>query len=145
MRRFLAHFPLAVCLIMPAIADADSPRAAVIEIADRWTGQVGLGRSLEEAGFRVTQVDLEMDETPDVELIAIGSFASESDAVRAWLTRNRQGLLERVAQGTVLLQMTQADQTEGRPTFLPEPLSISRTDLDGLPVVIQVDQHPLLD
>lgn len=145
MRSLLSLLPIAVWLLSTMITQAEPPRAAVIELADHWTGQVGLSRSLEEAGFRVIPVDLQSAEVPDVELIAVGSFASESEAVRTWLSKQRDGLRQRVAQGAVLLQLTQADQTEASPSFLPKQLSITRTDLDGLPVVIQMDQHPLLD
>ncbi|WDQ19018.1 metallophosphoesterase [Rhodopirellula sp. P2] len=118
--------------------------AVVIEVADPWTGQVGLQAGLEAAGFEVATIDLQQDTLPEADLIAVGSFASEEAAVRKWLENNRKLLGERVAAGAVLLELTQADQTESSIAFLPDSLSASRTDRDGNPVIVHAPQHPLL-
>lgn len=122
----------------------DRLTAGVIEIADPWTDQLGLAAGLQEAGFEVQAIDLTQDTVPEVDLIAIGSFVSEDPSIRQWLAGNRDALLQRVTNGTALLQFTQADQTEKAPAFLPDKLSASRTDLDGMPVIVRAAEHPLL-
>ncbi|MFG0265467.1 MAG: metallophosphoesterase [Rhodopirellula sp. JB055] len=125
-------------------SDRSAPTAAVIEIVDPWTKQVGLRAGLETAGFQVAAVDLHQATVPTADLIVVGSFASEDDSVRKWLKDNRDELAERVAAGAVLLELTQADQTESSIAFLPGSLSASRTDRDGNPVIVHAPQHPLL-
>jgi hypothetical protein len=131
-------------LLSAAPAVANPPEAAYIEISDRWTEQVGLDDALERSGFSPVPMDLSSGDVPRTPLIVVGSFASESATVRQWLAENRDGLLERVAAGTVLLQWTQADQTEPTPRFLPESLTIRRTDRDGTPVRVLAAGHPLV-
>jgi hypothetical protein len=127
-----------LCTMLPAAAQ----RALVFEHADRWTGAIGAARMLAGAGFEVAPLPLDRP-PPAADLILFGSFASEDERYRAYVRRHRDALLQFVAGGGVLLQWTQADQTEAEPPFLPDGLHARRTDADA-PRAIAPGAHPLL-
>lgn len=120
-------------------------RASYWETADRWTGQVGLGRSLAEAGFQSKAFDPLMGIPKNADVLVFGSFLSENPGYRSWVKTNADQILTFLQQGGVVVQFTQADQTESSPAFLPDGYSIKRTDKDGNPVKVLADDHPLVN
>ncbi len=118
--------------------------ASYWEIADHWTNQVGLGRSLEETGFRAKPLDPSAGVPHDADLLIFGSFLSEDPAYRAWTKTHAEEIAEFLRDGGVVVQLTQADQTEASPAFLPDGLAVRRTDRDGTPVKVVADDHPLV-
>lgn len=112
-----------------------APRALYFEVADRWTGAIGLGRMLTEAGFDAAPIDPEAALVLDgVDLVALGSFCTESAAYAPMVERESEALRGFMASGGTVLQMTQADQTEAAPPWLPEGLEYRREDPDMGPV-----------
>ncbi|HBE69927.1 MAG TPA: hypothetical protein DDW52_17410, partial [Planctomycetaceae bacterium] len=104
------------------------PKAQYWEIADKWTGQTGLRRSLEGAGFETSVFKPDQGLSDECDLLALGSFLSEDSSYRAWAGSASSEVADFLARGGVILQLTQADQTESTPAFLPGKLKISRTD-----------------
>ena len=105
-------------------------KAYVWDYADKWSGRTGAMRLLSEAGFDVEP--LPMDRTPFglSGLIFIGSFASEDPQYGSYTKQHATALYNFVDKGNVLLQMTQADQTEASPPFLPTTHGARRNDED---------------
>lgn len=137
----LSLLPLIVsCLFGSAISAPDpsavaaggaKPVACVLEYTDQWTKSAHAAERLAEAGFRVSSLPL--DRSPlelDADLIFIGSFACEHPGYTDYMGRYGRDLLEFVSQGRVLIQMTQADQVEAEPPFLPASLGAIRCDRD---------------
>jgi len=144
MIRLFVTLSLLIGLSVSAVQAAEL-QALHMEVADRWTHQVGLAKSLEQAGFATKSWDRNPSAlTRKTDLFVIGSFASESPNCRKWLEQHAQQLGQFLRSGGVLLQLTQADQTEALPAFLPEGLCVRRTDKDGEPVRVLDDQHPLV-
>jgi len=114
----------------PAAA-GEKPLAAVLEITDQWTKSAHGAERLEEAGFRV--VALPLDHSPldcGADLMFIGSFFCEHPTYPEYLRRHAGALSAFVEEGGVLVQMTQADQFEAEPPFLPDSLRAKRGDTD---------------
>lgn len=111
-------------------AGPERVKAYVWDFADHWTGRTGAMRLLKEAGFDVQP--LPMDRTPFglSGLIFIGSFASEHPQYAAYMKQHAAALYNFVDKGNVLVQMTQADQTEAAPPFLPTTHGARRGDQD---------------
>ena len=131
--------------ISASIQAGDRPRALVLEHVDQWTNSARAAELLERAGFNVEPLPL--DESPiafEAELIMIGSFASEHPEYAAYMQRYAEDLYEYVDKGHTLLQMTQADQVEAEPPFLPSTHAAKRADQDfGVAIVLSPD-NPLL-
>ncbi len=140
MLAYLALFLTVIC----NDADAKAPTASYWEIADRWTNQIGLGRSLKEAGFQAQPLDPSAGVPRDADVVIFGSFLSEQPEYRSWTNRHAAAIAEYLRGGGVVVQLTQADQTESSPAFLPKGLSVRRTDRDGAPVKVVADDHPLV-
>ena len=121
------------------------PKALVFEFADPWTKRIGAARVLAAAGFDVAPLPLDRspaDLTADV--IVLGSFVSESPEYRAYAKRYAADLYHYVDRGHVLVQLTQADQTEASPPFLPTTQGARRSDRDFASARILVPDHPLV-
>ena len=132
-----------------------APRALVWEVADSYTGQTGARRAMIEAGFAVKELDDAAPLGPQLETIDVlflGSFVSEADSYGAFWSEassNVASLHGWVAAGGTLVQMTQADQTEASPPFLPDhgdaPMSARRSDVDLRTVLSLAPGHVLID
>lgn len=107
------------------------PTAYVFEFEDQWTQSLGAAEYLAKAGFDVSPLPL--DKSPfaaQVDVIFLGSFASESPAYRDYMSRHAGDLYHYVNKGHLLVQMAQADQTETTPPFLPSTHGARRADQD---------------
>ena len=136
---------LLATLLFTALAAAEPPRALVVEHADKRTKAVGLAAQLEKTGYTVRPLALDRAPEPGMaEIVAIGSFATERPEVAAYLREHAAALQAFVRAGGVVLQMTQADQTERRPAFLPEGMDATRTDRDDSRIYVTARGHPLL-
>ncbi|MFT5731412.1 MAG: 3',5'-cyclic AMP phosphodiesterase CpdA [Planctomycetota bacterium] len=139
----------------PATAQAPRPRALVWEIADAFTAQTGARRAMIEAGFAVQALDDAASLAPQlakVDVLFLGSFVSEADTYAAFwsnTSENSASLHKWIGAGGTLVQMTQADQTEASPMFLPSSgdmrMSASRNDVDLATVLALAPGHPLID
>ncbi len=141
----LAVALLLVLSLTPPLRGAAKPRALVFEHVDQWTKSARLTELLEAAGFEVAPLPL--DESPfafDEELIAIGSFASEHAAYTEYMQQYADDLYNYVDKGHTLLQLTQADQFEAVPTFLPTTHGAKRGDQDFGTALVLVPENPLL-
>jgi hypothetical protein len=136
------------CVMALCAADAladDKPTAFVLEHVDQWTKSAMTASLLEEAGFDVRPLPL--DESPflfDVDLIVIGSFASEHPGYAQYMREYANDLFNFVDKGHTLLQLTQADQVESEPPFLPTTHGARRSDLDTGTVEVRSASSPLL-
>src|SRR5688572_18889988 len=119
-------------------------KAYVWDFADRWTSRTGAARLLKAAGFEVEPLPL--DKTPFglKGLIFIGSFASEDPRYAPYMKQHAAALYNFVDKGNVLLQMTQADQTEAQPPFLPTTHGARRNDQDFTQVQVLSPKNFLL-
>jgi 3',5'-cyclic AMP phosphodiesterase CpdA len=143
MKALIIHVALALCAATAA-AD-DKPTAYVFEHVDQWTKSAMATPLLEQAGFDVQPLPL--DRSPflfDVDLIVIGSFASEHPRYGAYLKDYAADLFNYVDKGHTLLQLTQADQVEREPPFLPTTHGARRNDLDTASVDVCSPSSPLL-
>ncbi len=134
------------CLILASSAAQAHPGVSVryLEIEDGWTRSTGVERLL--ANRRFHAAPLGFDHAPDldgVDLLIVGSFASEHPDYHAYMKRHARTLRDFVARGGVLLQFTQADQTEASPAFLPDELTARRCDLDPTAITVADRAHPL--
>jgi 3',5'-cyclic AMP phosphodiesterase CpdA len=121
------------------------PTAYVFEFLDPHTGSPGEGAQLlAQAGFNVQPLPLDRDPTELQGLMFLGSFASESPDYRAYVARWTKQIYTFVDAANVLLHMTQADQTEAVPMFLPNSQVAQRNDADVGELVALEPAHPLL-
>ena len=137
---------LSVCPVGAAQSRPARLRAAAFERPNRSTkGAQGAERLLSEAGFEVRPFDPSTAPSPDaIDVLVLGSFVSESEAYKRFMAAHAKALAEFVRGGGVLLQFTQADQTEPAAPFLPDGLLARRCDEDVAPLRILVADHPLL-
>lgn len=122
------------------------PTAYVFERMDPHTGVLGEASALlAAAGFDVQPLPLDRDPRELHGLILLGSFVSESQEYKDWVRRYPREIYTFVDAANVLVELTQADQTELRPPFLPNSQTARRTDTD-LGMLVALDStHPLLD
>jgi hypothetical protein len=106
------------------------PTAYVFDHSDPYTRVEGASGFLSRAGFDVQVLPLDRSPMELSGLIFLATFASESSAYRTYMNKYAADLQAFVAQGNVIVQMTQADQTEATPPFLPPTLKARRSDLD---------------
>ena len=85
---------------------------------------------LTAAGFTVQPLPLDRDPRQLRGLIFLGSFVSETAEYKDWVARFPTEIYTFVDAANVLVEMSQADQTEERPPFLPTSQSARRTDVD---------------
>jgi hypothetical protein len=122
-----------------------TPVAYVLETTDPFTSQPStVGAQLAAAGFQVLPLPLDVDPATLRGLIAFGSFASESPVYQDYVTRNAVHLYQFVDKANVLLQLTQADQTEPSPPFLPSTKTARRQDPDLARLFVTSPRNPLL-
>lgn len=115
-----------------APAQSTPPRALVFEHEDRWTRSARCAERLAAAGFEVAPLPL--DRSPyglEVEVIVLGSFVSEHPGYADYMARYKEDLYRFVDTGRVLVQLTQADQVEAAPPFLPTTQGARRDDTDA--------------
>lgn len=147
--RSAAPFALA-CLLFPALLTAQAPgkvpvRALVYEHVDQWTQSANAIDLLRAAGAEVAPLPL--DRSPkslDVDLIVLGSFVSEHPDYAAYMKSYGEDLYHFVDRGHLLVQLTQADQVEKVPPFLPSTHGARRVDDDAATVAVLRPAHPLL-
>ncbi|MBN1514848.1 MAG: metallophosphoesterase [Phycisphaerae bacterium] len=121
------------------------PTACVFEHVDQWTKSAKAAELLEQAGFHVRPLSLDRSAADlDVDLIFIGSFASEHPQYGAYMAAYAEGLYHFVDHGHTLVQMTQADQVEPEPPFLPSTHGARRCDRDFQTAYVLSPEHPLL-
>jgi hypothetical protein len=121
------------------------PTAYLFDFVDPHTGTQGEASALlAQAGFEVQPLPPDRNPRELRGLIYFGSFASESQAYREYVGRYAKDLHAFVADGNVLLQMTQADQTEPVPMFLPSSQVAQRNDTDVGELLALDREHPLL-
>ncbi len=122
-------------------------QVAVLEHADAWTRQsVGAAVLLERCGATVHPLDLSrspIDQTPSLDLVVFGSFTNNAPAYGEYVKSFGPALQEFVAQGGVVLELTQSDQFGDQVTYLPPPLLARRCDDDFDDVHVIAAQHPL--
>jgi hypothetical protein len=115
----------------PATFDCpEVPTAYLFDRPDPFTGVMGASALLAQAGFEVKALPLDQDPSLLRGLIFFASFASESPEYRSYVKDNAARLYTFVDHGNVLLQMSQADQTEAVAPFLPAAYEARRSDLD---------------
>lgn len=125
-------------------AQADAVKAYVWDFADRWTNMTGAARLLKEAGFDVEPLPLDRSPFELRGLIFIGSFASEDPQYAPYMKQYAAALYAFVDKGNVLMQMTQADQTEAQPPFLPTTHGARRNDFDTDQIAVLSPKNFLL-
>lgn len=138
---FLSLVPAVLALAAAPTPAQDSAqdsaplRALCFETRDRWTEATGLNAALTAAGFETRTLDpaapLDLE---GVDLLALGSFCSEDAGYAAFAAAARGPLTRFLEEGGTVLQLTQADQTEATPAWLPEGLAYAREDPDLGPV-----------
>jgi Calcineurin-like phosphoesterase len=120
------------------------PTAYVFDHADPFTGVEGAAELLARAGFQVQPLPMTDTPTSLRGLIFFASFASESEIYRSYVRSNAANLYTFVDGGNVLVQMTQADQTEAVAPFLPTGYQARRSDLDLGRLKVLDPGYPLL-
>ena len=124
-------------------------RAAVLEFEDRWTqGATGVKQLLTKVGVHVN--DLVLSQSPlgqpeSPHLIVFGSFTNNSDDYLKYVKEYSKELRQFVAQGGVLLEMTQSDQYGNTVSYLPAGMVTKRGDRDLSTVFAIAANHPLVE
>ncbi len=121
-------------------------RAAVLEFADKWTKQAtGAADLLESVGAGVVELALDrgLDEQ-DVDLAVFGSFANNDSRYREWMATHADSVARFIGDGGVVLEMTQSDQYDATPPWLPDGFTLTRNDRDLGPVRVVATEHPLI-
>lgn len=136
-----------VVLCGAALAQAAPPKAYLLDHADQWTHAQGAAALLREAGFSVEPLPLDrsprtLADTSD--LIFLAAFSSEHPGYADYIARYGDELYHYVDKGNVLVQMTQADQVEAQPPFLPSTHGARRGDADFAVARVVSPNHPLL-
>lgn len=137
--RFRLFVLASLTAIMTHVSTTDLPAAPakpsavtayVWDYQDAWTKQTGATQLLAEAGFDVQPLANDQSPWGLSGMIFIGSFASDDPAYAKYMEQYSEDLYKFVDDGNLLVQMTQADQTENRPPFLPTTLEARRCDRD---------------
>ncbi|MDX2023210.1 MAG: metallophosphoesterase [Deltaproteobacteria bacterium] len=116
------------------------------EIADRQTSLLGLGASLDAAGWRSQALPLDKPpESIGVDVIVFGSFVTEDPRYAPYMAEQTPSLRRFVDSGGTILQFTQARGAEPQPPFLLSGLSAARTDTDIAEVFAVDPNHPLME
>ncbi|QJE99059.1 metallophosphoesterase [Luteolibacter luteus] len=134
-----------------APANPEGLRAYVFETVDTYSGKVGLAELLRRAGFHVEPLPLDRppyvkgsDPETDVDLIAFGSFASQSKEYKDYMAAYGEDLDDFIDRAGLLIQFAQADQDELKPPFLPDTQEATRSDIDFPRAQILAPQHAIL-
>lgn len=139
---------VAAAAALPARAQqpADVPLAYVFDHPDRWTNSAHAADLLAAAGFRVEPLPLDRSpfELLDSDLIFIASFASDDPRYAPYMKEHAAALYNYVDKGKLLVQMTQTDQAEPRPPFLPSTHGARRCDDDAAAAAILSPAHSLM-
>ncbi|MCW1883677.1 metallophosphoesterase [Luteolibacter flavescens] len=135
----------------PNPANPDGLTAYVWETADGFSGHVGAAESLRRAGFHVMPLPLdrppfEFSDNPadDVDLIVFGSFISQDPRYATYIDTYGDVLDDYVDRCGYLVQLSQADQTEAEPKFLPDTQNAIRVDNDFTEAFILSPTHPMI-
>ncbi|SEE50124.1 alkaline phosphatase D family protein [Jiangella alba] len=132
----------------PAAAQtAPALTAAVLEFRDQWTGATGLAELLRRAGMTVVDLDLTRPATGQptrVDLIAFGSFTNNARPYLDYVAAQTASLRDFVAAGGTVLELTQSDQFGPTVAYLPDTMSVQRTDPDSSTIHPIAADHPLL-
>lgn len=140
-----------LCLLLMSMLSlyslmAAAPVAYVYEVKDQWTKTTGAKERLTEAGFEVR--DLPLDRSPfqllDSHLIVFGSCVADHPGYKLYMKRYAKALYHYVDKGNTILQMTQPDQNEASPAFLPSTHGARRSDRDFKTVSALNPANPLL-
>jgi hypothetical protein len=133
----------------------DNPEGLTVyvwEDADTFSHRTGAAELLRRAGFHVEPLALDQapydesqDPSEDVDMIFIGSFISESDDYATYMAQYSDDLYNFVDRGGLLVQMSQADQTEPVPPFFPTTQNASRVDDDFAQAYVLSPNHPLME
>ncbi|QDU76813.1 Calcineurin-like phosphoesterase [Bremerella volcania] len=141
----MISFMLNPSRISAATENSKPVKAYVWDHQDKWTNRTGSEQLLIEAGFDVELLPMDKSPWGLTGLIFIGSFASEDPAYQDYMKEYSEDLYKFVDDGNVLVQMTQADQTEDRPPFLPTTLKARRCDVDSSEVYVLSPSHTLVN
>lgn len=130
--------------MLPLLATiALAPQAWVFDHSDQWTQTAEATKLLTEAGFTVNRLTPETDiASLPAGMILLGSFSTEAPGAEKVF--KNPGLDAWIRKGGVLVEMTQADQTEARPPFLPKELTATRDDADFGTIEVTEPSHPLM-
>jgi 3',5'-cyclic AMP phosphodiesterase CpdA len=121
------------------------PTAYLLAFADPFTMNEGSAADLlARAGFDVQPLPLDRNPADLQGVIFFGSFVSEHPAYGDYVTRNAVNLYTFVDKANLLVQLSQADQREASPPFLPSTKTARRHDLDLAKLYAFHPESPLL-
>ena len=121
------------------------PTAYLLSFADPFTMNEGSAADLlARAGFDVQPLPLDRNPADLQGVIFFGSFVSEHPAYGAYVSQNAVNLYTFVDKANVLVQLSQADQREASPPFLPSTKTARRHDLDLAKLYAFHPDNPLL-
>jgi 3',5'-cyclic AMP phosphodiesterase CpdA len=123
----------------------EAPTAYLLSFADPFTMNEGSATELlAQAGFNVQPLPLDRNPAELDGVIFFGSFVSEHPAYGEYVKRNAVNLYTFVDRANMLVQLSQADQREASPPFLPSTKNARRHDLDLGKLYAFKPQSPLL-
>lgn len=125
------RYTLSLALVAGCAADGPAIPAYVLEVEDEHTQATGdASARLEAAGFDVQPLPLDRSPWGLEGLIFLGSFASTHPEYAEYMARNAGDLYRFVDEANVLVQLTQADEQEPEPPFLPSTHGALRGESD---------------
>jgi 3',5'-cyclic AMP phosphodiesterase CpdA len=128
----------------PAFECPSIPTAYFLDTKDPYTNVLGTEAVLREAGFDVKPLPLDQPPAQLRGVIVLGSFSSTSPEYQAYMSKYGSDLFNFVDRANVLVQLTQADQNELTPPFLPTTHLARRSDLDLSKLYVLDPESPLL-
>ena len=132
-----------IALAAAPSAKAELPIAYVLE-RDKPDGATPAADRLRQAGFDVRPLPLNQSPRTLEGLILLGSFASQSPVYTQYMQQYATELYHFVDRGNLLVQLTQADQVEKTPPFLPTTQAAVRGDDDAERLLVVTPESPLL-
>ncbi|MET0263575.1 MAG: metallophosphoesterase [Rariglobus sp.] len=138
----------------PATVGPQNPlglTAYVWETPDSYIGRAGAAEQLRRAGFHVMPLPLDRpvfvpgsDPENDVDLVFLGSFVSDSPDYVTYMAAYGSYLDDYIDRAGLLVQMTQNDNKELEPVFIPDTQNVNRTDSDFAKAFVLAPNHPLM-
>jgi len=120
---------------------------AIVDFADQWNLKACLGPLLDDLGQKYDDITGQVEkgqlDLSGYRIFIIGSFATNNATLHRSLDDNAGEIERFLADGGVVVELTQADQNQAVIDWLPEGLSAARTDLDYPQIVILEKDYPI--
>lgn len=148
MYRICVFMAMVLMLIIVSLS-SHSAVIAIVDYADEWNKQACLGPLLndlkqkyDDVTSKVEKGELSLD---GYKMLMIGSFTTNNPTLHNSLDKSAAKIEAFLANGGVVVELTQADQNQASIDWLPKPLGATRTDLDYAQIIILEKNHAIFN